>query len=111
MRSPMTSRMRALMKYQAPIVARLLLHPDERRAVGIRVERFEQVAVERIELLQANDRDVVATELPAGVEQVVVELAVAQEDALDPTRVEVVGDDALKAPFREGSARGDCASL
>src|SRR6185295_12127436 len=83
-------------------VARLFLDPYETGAVGVVGETLLQLFVDGIELLEAHDRDVATTELSARVEEIVVDLAAAQEDALHFARVGVaIGDDALELALRE----------
>src|SRR5262249_25171091 len=83
-------------------VLRLLLHPDERRAVLERLERRRQLLVERVELLQTHDGHVLAPELLPLLGEVVIDLAAAQEDPLHLGRAHaVVADDALELAVRE----------
>src|SRR3954465_13865429 len=72
------------------LVGRLLLHPEELLGVGVLVERGPQPPLgQRVELLDADDRDVVAVvlRLPGG--QVVVDLAAGEQDARDLRAVAV----------------------
>src|SRR5207248_11785431 len=78
-------------------VAGLFLEPEE-PGLGIRLERLlDVVLVERIELLDAQDGDVVALLLLAGLEKIVIDLATAEQHPLRLLRRDaVVGNDALE---------------
>ncbi len=78
---------------------RLLLHPKDWRAVRVGAERLlEQIATQGMELLQAEDGDIGAGGLLAVGLQFIINLAGAQQDALDGTgRVgRRVGQDSLE---------------
>src|SRR4051812_19270711 len=89
-------------------VERLLLHPEE-LGVGIWLQRLLDVlVVERIELLYAQDGDVVPLPLRAGSEKIVIDLARAEQDALRLLRRDgVVGNDALEGALGEVAQRRD----
>src|SRR5688500_13697077 len=62
------------------LVARLLLRPDQLLEVGHALEaRQQRLAGEGVKLLDADDRDVAVARLVAGLDQLVSELAGAQD--------------------------------
>ncbi|MCY1505896.1 hypothetical protein D9M68_401240 [compost metagenome] len=81
------------------LVHRFFLTPDHVLEVLVRSQGFGQILFrERIELLDTDDRDVVATFGTALLQQVVVDLAAAQDDAVDLLRIQAVdlADDSLE---------------
>src|SRR5690349_16826056 len=73
------------------LVARFLLRPHHALRVGVEVDlRLELVVRERVELLQANDGDVVDAALGALGDDVVVDLAGAEDHALHLLRRELL---------------------
>src|SRR5438477_12181127 len=71
------------------LIAWFFLTPHERRGVRIAAELFRKPGFrERIQLLDANDRDVVARASTSLLEQIVVDLSTANDDALYPRRIE-----------------------
>jgi len=80
-------------------VLRLLLAPDQAGVAAVGVGDFgEAVAMQRVELLDADDRGIGDLVLLAVVEEVVVDLARAEDDAVD-----FVGFDNRFAVFRVGN--------
>src|SRR3982751_4333064 len=75
-------------------VLRLLLTPDESGVAAIRISDLgKTIAVQRVELLDADDGGVGRLVLFAVVDEVVVDLARAQDDALGFLRAGRIVDD------------------
>ena len=73
------------------LVHRLFLTPDRVLEVGVRRQDFHRVVLrERIQLLDTHDGDVFAAFGTALFQQIVVDLAAAQHEALDLGRIESV---------------------
>ncbi len=87
-------------KTQRAHVARLLLAPDDLGLLEARQFRHQRLGRERIELLDAQQIDVVDAALLALLVEIVIDLAGAQHDAADL----VVGDE-LDLLVRQQSAR------
>ena len=93
-------------------VERFFLAPDEVRCVGVLADdRADQLAVERIELLDADDGGVFDGVLLTARDEIVVDLATAEDNTLDIGRIGKgfgVGQDFLEAgSFEEIGFRRD----
>lgn len=92
------------------LVHRLFLTPDRMLEVAVLRQDFDQVVLrERIQLLDTQDRDVFAAFGTAFFQQVVVDLAAAQDQAFDLGRVDCIDfrDHGLERTFCQVFQRRD----
>src|SRR5690606_14153498 len=103
---PYTTLFRSMMLYVEPrtLVLRLVLRPNDFLGIRVLAELgLEGLVRERIQLFHSNDRDIVATCFLAGIDQVVIDLARADDDAGHGCRIQRgvgLADDRQELPGR-----------